>query len=115
MKASRHRAGVLTFAGVLGQEETGFTAADFAAASPRPLAEAVRSHSALPWPLGAFCPWVLSGLTLGLVAADGGGRAAGAGARSLAARGTAEQCVLKTPLRFIHPSQPLISLHGILF
>ena len=38
----------LTFAAVLGQEETGFTAADFATASPRPLAEAVRSYSALP-------------------------------------------------------------------
>ena len=47
MKASRHRA-CLEVCGVLGQEETGFTAADFATASPRPLAEAVRSHSALP-------------------------------------------------------------------
>ena len=106
---------VLTVAGVLGQEETGFTAADFATASPRPLAEAVRSHSALPWqhcPWAHFCPWVLSGLTLRLVAADGGGRAAGAGARGLATRGTGEQCVIKTPLRFIRPSQSFINLHS---
>ena len=70
--------------------------------------------------LGAFLSLALSMLTLKLFAADGGGRAAGAGASCLtvrgavrrAARGTEEQCVIKTPLRFIHVSQSFINLHS---